>query len=43
VFRLGYYRDCLRLLDERLPGSPLVSKLDAELAQIGARVLGATS
>jgi (p)ppGpp synthase/HD superfamily hydrolase len=37
--RLSYYRDCLRLLAERLPGSPLVRQLDAELDRIGAPLL----
>ena len=30
--RLAYYRRCLELLQERLPESPLVDQLDAELA-----------
>jgi (p)ppGpp synthase/HD superfamily hydrolase len=30
--RLAYYKLCLELLRERLPGSPLVDQLDAELA-----------
>jgi (p)ppGpp synthase/HD superfamily hydrolase len=37
--RLGYYRDCLRLLDERLPQSPLVTELAAELERVGAPAL----
>jgi (p)ppGpp synthase/HD superfamily hydrolase len=36
--RLAHYRRCLRLLDERLPDSPLVSQLRGELAKAtGAR------
>jgi (p)ppGpp synthase/HD superfamily hydrolase len=30
--RLAYYKRCLALLQERLPGSPLVAQLDAELS-----------
>jgi (p)ppGpp synthase/HD superfamily hydrolase len=37
--RLGYYRDCLHLLEERLPDSPLLRELDAELEWIGAAAL----
>jgi (p)ppGpp synthase/HD superfamily hydrolase len=33
--RLAHYRECFQLLDARLPNSPLVRELDAELAQIG--------
>jgi (p)ppGpp synthase/HD superfamily hydrolase len=32
--RLAHYRHCLRLLDERLPGSPLVSQLRTELMSV---------
>jgi HD domain len=35
--QLAHYRGCLRLLEERLPGSPLVSLLAAELAKSGVR------
>jgi (p)ppGpp synthase/HD superfamily hydrolase len=32
--RLAHYRECLTLLQERLPGSPLVRQLDAELRRL---------
>jgi hypothetical protein len=32
--RLGHYRDCLTLLQERLPSSPLVRQLDADLRKL---------
>jgi (p)ppGpp synthase/HD superfamily hydrolase len=32
--RLVHYRQCLRLLQERLPGSPLVAQPDAELERV---------
>jgi (p)ppGpp synthase/HD superfamily hydrolase len=32
--RIAHYRDCLLLLSERLPGSPLVRELDVELARL---------
>jgi (p)ppGpp synthase/HD superfamily hydrolase len=32
--RIAHYRDCLLLLRERLPGSPLVRELDIELARL---------
>jgi (p)ppGpp synthase/HD superfamily hydrolase len=32
--RLAHYRECLTLLRERLPGSPLVRQLDAELRRL---------
>lgn len=32
--RLTQYRHCLRLLDERLPDSPLVARLDTELRMV---------
>ena len=32
--RIAHYRDCLLLLRERLPGSPLVRELDVELARL---------
>jgi uncharacterized membrane protein YccC len=32
--RLVHYRQCLRLLQERLPDSPLVAQLDAELERV---------
>lgn len=35
--RIAHYRECLRLLQRRLPGSPLVKALDAELEQLGER------
>jgi (p)ppGpp synthase/HD superfamily hydrolase len=34
--RLGHYRRCLALLQERLPDSPLVAQLDAELEKLSA-------
>jgi (p)ppGpp synthase/HD superfamily hydrolase len=33
--RLAHYRDCLRLLDERMPASPLVRGLASELQALG--------
>jgi len=41
--RLAYYCDCLRLLEERLPDSPLVTQLGEELERFGAPVLAGTS
>ena len=35
--RITHYRRCLALLRERLPDSPLVSQLDAELADLSSR------
>jgi (p)ppGpp synthase/HD superfamily hydrolase len=32
--RLAHYRECLRLLEQRLPDSPLVGTLRAELAKV---------
>ena len=34
--RIGHYRDCLLLAEERLPGSPLVRELERELALLDA-------
>jgi hypothetical protein len=33
--RLAHYRECLTLLQERLPDSPLVQQLEAELTRLG--------
>src|SRR4029077_42040 len=35
--RLAHYRRCLALLQERVPDSPLVAQLGAELEQLCAR------
>jgi hypothetical protein len=34
--RLVHYHDCFRLLDERMPGSPLVRGLERELDALAA-------
>ncbi len=39
--RLTHYRDCLLLLEERLPHSPLVGELRAELEHLAHRATGA--
>ena len=39
--RLSYYRDCLRMLEERIPGSSLVALLRTELRTAAGGRLGA--
>ena len=34
--RIHHYRECLRLVEERLPGSPLVTELEYELTLLAA-------
>jgi (p)ppGpp synthase/HD superfamily hydrolase len=41
--RLAFYRDCLRLLDTRMPESRLVAMLRAELETSGGAMLGVPS
>jgi (p)ppGpp synthase/HD superfamily hydrolase len=43
ALRLSYYRDCLRMLETRMPESRLVAMLRAELETSGGAMLGVPS